>query len=79
MKTNQFKLFHSEVMKADKTSDVWYAGYLWMDLTKRQTEIISDTLWIKGCVEVDLTNGWFILPNGLKFRIQRQEKIKKEG
>lgn len=81
MKTNQFKVFHAEVMKADKTNDVWWAGYLWMDLTKRQAEIISDTLWIKAssCVKTDLENGWFIFPNGLKFRIQRQEKINKEG
>jgi len=62
-------------MKANKESDVWYAGYLWFDLTKRQAEIISDTLWIKGCINVDLKKEWFIFPNGLKFRIQS----KKEG
>lgn len=70
MKTNQFKLFHEEVIRANKESDVWYAGYLWIDLTERQAKIISDTLWIKACIEVDLKNEWFIFPNGLKFKIQ---------
>lgn len=77
MKNNQFKMFHAEVMKADKDSDVWCAGCLWMDLTHKQAETVSDTLWLKvgSCIDIDLQNGWFIFPNGLKFRIQRQEKV----
>lgn len=77
MKANQFKVFHEAVATANKNSDVWYAGYLWLDLTDKQADKISNILWSKNCVDVDLKKGWFIFPNGLKYQTKWIMKVQK--
>lgn len=70
-----YKAFKNTVVKADQYSDVWYAGYLWMDLTPRQAAEIDGILRTKGFLNKQIQNGstWHVFPNGLLFRYQSAE------
>lgn len=42
MKTSDFKRFKEIVSNAELNDPIWHAGFLWIDLTKKQgAEIIS--------------------------------------
>ena len=68
MTNSEFHYFHKAVIEANKDSDIWYCGALWMHLTDRQSKIVGNTLWTKttSCVKYD--KGWFEFPNGLRFK-----------
>lgn len=67
MTHSEFHYFHKAVIEANKDSDIWYCGALWLDLTDRQSRIISSTLEKKkSCVVYD--GEWFEFPNGLRFK-----------
>lgn len=44
MKTSTFKQFRETLIKNqfDTTSDIFYAGYLWLSLTNKQVSILRD-------------------------------------
>lgn len=74
MTNSEFKWMYNAVIKANTNSDVWYMGYLWMDLTTLQKKKLCAVLETKGCVnQVCKTIGnriekWYEFPNGLQFR-----------
>ena len=73
MKTSQFKTFIKTLETADEQNDIWWAGYLWMDLTQKQIWKAEEILWSlekSDIIKTDLANGWFIFPSGLKLKIQ---------
>lgn len=68
MKTQDYKNFKNLIIKATDPKDpIWWAGFLWVDLTKRQaTEIvriletkpfIKDTVTFNGHEAVEIPSG----------------------
>jgi len=54
MKNAEYKVFKDTVATADEKHFIWWAGYLWIDLTKRQArevvEILKGRSFIKDTV-----------------------------
>lgn len=73
MKKEQFKSFSEAVAKADSTSDIWYAGYLWIDLTDRQVKQISNVLAVHPSVQTTLSlkdgEVRYRFPSGIEIKI----------
>lgn len=70
MKTSIYKTFRDTVENANVYDDVWYAGYLWIDLTPRQQADIDMVLKTKGFLSqvVNSHGTWHKFPNGLLFK-----------
>lgn len=69
MQGKQFKTFRSTVERADETSDIWYAGYFWIDLNRRQLREILEVLRSKPFVKPSVTitgKKALMLPSGLE-------------
>ena len=74
MTNSEFKGFRAQVEKADRNADIWWCGYYWLDLTKRQGAIIDQILSGKGFIDQEIrgtVNGTYIfhkLPSGICWR-----------
>lgn len=73
MKKSQFKSFKETVIEAGKDAVVWYAGYLWLTLSRQQINIIYNILLTKpflnestfnSKVGIEIPSGLFILKEG---------------
>lgn len=51
MKRDEFKLFLDRVSVADSEDFIWWAGYLWLDLTYKQALRVLEVLRDHPCVE----------------------------
>lgn len=68
MKNAEYKAFRNTVATADEKNPIWWAGFLWIDLTKRQAnDIITILERLDFIKEVTLFNGKQALeiPSGL--------------
>lgn len=68
MTNSEYKNFKEYVTTADEKDPVWWAGYMWINLTKRQAKDIISVLENKSFVkETTLRNGRLALeiPSGL--------------
>lgn len=67
MKNTNFKTFLAAVKTEPDNAPVWYAGYLFLDLTPRQHAKTCDALLARGCaVTVDaIGRRWVHTPVGL--------------
>ena len=67
MKNEEYKRFKETVKEADEKNPIWWAGFLWINLTKRQArdiiEILKEQPFIKD-VEVNGIEAYEI-PSGL--------------
>lgn len=66
MKNTNFKAFLAAVKTEADNAPVWYAGYLFLDLTPRQHAKTCDALLARGCaVTVDaIGRRWVHTPSG---------------
>ena len=73
MKKSQFKNFKEAITMAGKDAVVWYAGYLWLTLSRQQINIIYNILLTKeflkestfnGKVGIEIPSGLFIIKEG---------------
>ena len=74
MKNTVFKMFKDQVQTAPLATNcpIWYAGYLWINLTERQAREISKILIDRGCpiykgargFEVRVPSGFGIILEG---------------
>lgn len=73
MKREQFKGFKDMVAKADSKSDIWYAGYLWLDLTAYQTRQIAKVLAVHPDVQTTLSlkdgEARYRFPSGIEIKV----------
>lgn len=67
MKNTDYKRF-KEMIRTTPNSDywpIWFAGYLWLDLTKRQCAEVVDILVKRGFPVVDGCRGKMVqIPSG---------------
>ena len=63
MKTKDFKAFKEVIADADEKHPIWWAGYLWIDLTAKQGAQAYEILKGRG-FEQNAT-GHVLLPSGL--------------
>lgn len=72
MKRAEFNGFYEAVKTAGNNDPVWWAGYLWIDLTEKQSEKIMTALSVNTAVEItlDLRTGVtsYRLPSGMTLR-----------
>lgn len=68
MKSSDFKWFKERVANAvDETSDIFHAGYLWLDLTDKQARALIPIMKDKGAKRVEVNGrvgweySWFII------------------
>lgn len=57
MKRTVFTRFYEAVRTAGNNDPVWYAGYLWIDLTEKQSERIRTALAVNENVHVSIDLG----------------------
>lgn len=62
MRTGDFNRFMEYLVDADVKDPVWWAGYMWIDLTERQIKRVTELLKAK---EFEQENGYVILPSGI--------------
>lgn len=77
MKRSEFARFKEIVRTADNTNWIWHAGYLWIDLTIKQCNVIYHILANKG-FEIN-EKGYVLTPSGLgiKYTLQNEEGEKR--
>ena len=61
-----FTAFRETVMNANQNSDVWYAGYLWLALNRRQAEEIIKLLKVHPSIIRE--GDRLILPSGISLK-----------
>ena len=66
MKTCDFRRFIKQVQEANQYSPVWWAGYLWLDLTEKQSDEMTRLLRVHPSVERCADS--FRLPSGLELK-----------
>ena len=62
MKCSEFARFKEIVITCDNTDPIWHAGYLWLELTRKQCDIIYDILVSRGFKIND--KGYVLTPAG---------------
>lgn len=83
MRKSDFSYFIEEVKNADEHNPIWYAGYLWIDLTEKQIDkVISIIKNGKTCREVTTGNAIFQrdvvkTPSGMKL-FSNHDKVFKD-
>ena len=70
MTRTYFKSFADHVQAADMKDEIWWAGYLWIDLSVKQFNTVYHILESKGFEKNE--NGTILLPSGLGIK-QPQE------
>ena len=75
MKQSTFKNFIAAVKESKSNDPVWYAGYLWLNLTERQVKKTIDALIIRGDCPVEKRNGKYciVIPSGIALEINSNE------
>ena len=73
MTNQEYKRFKECVVKAEEKDPIWWMGYLWINLTKRQAKdiipvleskpYIKDTVTINGQTAVEIPSGLAIWKN----------------
>lgn len=63
MKASDFKAFKNVISYADDKHPIWWAGYLWINLTAKQGEVAYSILKARGFEQND--TGHMMLPSGL--------------
>lgn len=66
MTRQQYKGFYQTVANANEYSDVWYAGYLWLDFNSRQAEEIKKLLKVHPSIIRE--NGKLRMPSGIEIK-----------
>ena len=67
MKIAEFNKFKAYVETADMKDPIWWAGYLWIDLTAKQGEKMAEVLVKKGMGKFDADGKHFAeMPSGLR-------------
>ena len=64
MRNTHFKAFKERVKDAYRDDPIWWAGYLWIDMTPKQNNTMFDLLAYRGMVEDDTA----VLPSGIRFK-----------
>lgn len=73
MNRTSFKAFKEAISTCDEDAPVWYAGYLWLDLTKRQGREVIEILINRGFPIVYGIHGKMVkIPSGLGIWIDQQ-------
>lgn len=67
MKRNEYKNFKSIVEQSNENDPVWYAGYLWIDLTAAQADDMKKLLKVHP--SVIRTEAGLQLPSGITIRV----------
>ena len=76
MKQDRYKLFKEAISTAGAKDPVWWAGYLWLDLTKKQSHEVFNILGNRRdgvCkVIISLRNGRIEIeiPSGIRLYIE---------
>ena len=66
MNVSAYKTFKQIVRTGDEKSPIWWAGYMWLNLTKRQTKEIVGILIDRGFPVEDGFKGKMVkIPSGL--------------
>ena len=71
MTNTEYKAFKAAVAKADAKNEIWWAGYYWIALTKKQCRDMLDLLETKSFMKRTTTlNGKdaLMMPSGLCIR-----------
>lgn len=63
MTKGQFKSFREIVEMANERNDIWWAGYLWLDLTERQAEEMRKLLKVHPSIVKDGEK--LMMPSGM--------------
>lgn len=63
MRNSAFARFKEIVKTCNDTDPIWHQGYLWLDLTVKQSNTIYDILVNRGCEIND--RGYVLTPSGL--------------
>lgn len=74
MRNDYFKGFIDEVKTASTKDPIWYQGYLWIDLTKKQAYKTIEVLKTRNdCKIVTLNNGKLAIetPSGLAIYLEQ--------
>ena len=74
MKNDYFKAFIEEVKNAETKDPIWYMGYLWIDLTKKQAYKTINVLMDRSdCKLVTLKNGKqaIEIPSGMAIYLEQ--------
>lgn len=72
-----FKGFINAVRTSATNDPVWYAGYLWLNLTEKQREKTLEALILRGdCQAKRHTNGKFYIftPSGIGVELNGKER-----
>lgn len=64
MKRSEFLRFKETVMVATKDDPVWWAGYLWLNLTNRQIAAIRSILYARAD-DFEIDEHQITLPSGI--------------
>lgn len=72
MKKSEFDLFLEEVRKAGYHSYIWWAAYMWRNLTKKQVQTMHDVIVCKPEVLKVERNGKTIyqFPSGIEWMVE---------
>lgn len=68
MKAEDYRAFKSMVARADAQSEVWWAGFYWIDLTRAQCRDILAVLETKSFIKATKTlsnQDALLMPSGL--------------
>lgn len=65
MENKYYKPFKAHVQNDSPESDIWYMGYYFLDLTKRQNNEVFDILNGRGFKR---DGEWIEMPSGIRIR-----------
>ena len=68
MKTGDFKRFIKQVQEANQYSPIWWAGFLWLDMTEKQSDEMIKLLRVHPSIERNTDS--FKLPSGLELKMK---------
>lgn len=75
MKTSQFKTFIETIKTAPANADIWYCGYLFLNLTQRQGQIFLDELAknpiVKNGRNIFDNTEYLEIPSGMRFYLNK--------
>lgn len=65
MKVKEFKMFMERVQEANEHDPIWWAGYLWINLTDRQGKQMIDLLKVHPSV-IRTGDNSYRIPSGFE-------------
>ena len=73
MKTNEFKNFINYVEECSDDDPIWWAGYMFINLTEKQSGTLIDVLCNRFVVKTDdRGRDTVMIPSGIKFVIKHR-------